>query len=344
MRTRFAPAHLDSSRISRRLLVGAGVAAACASGVAALSLAAREELVSPIPPAPVPPFVGNGDPPLLVDADWLADRLAAPGTEDRPLVVDLSPLRTFRAGHVPGAIHGWWQDTMDPYYDVYGVVLKNREEPFTHARVLADLGIGDTTHVVLYDADRNRYAARLAWYLRYLGHQPASVLDGGVAAWRGAGRQVEGSEGSAPSAPGATIDGQGGFIIGTRELAGRLGDPALAILDTRTEQEADDDLNGTLRIGQIPGSVRVPWTATLRDGAGRLRSPEELSALFTSVGVVPEREVAIVARFGVETGQPWLTLKLLGYQAVRVYDQAWAEWGRKVSDLPIEPLGLAVVA
>jgi thiosulfate/3-mercaptopyruvate sulfurtransferase len=231
---------------------------------------------------------------------------------------------------------------MDPYYDVYGVVLKDRDAPFTHAHVLADLGIGDRTDLVLYDADRNRYAARLVWYLRYLGHQRASVLDGGLAAWRGAGGEVEDGENGAPAAPPATIDGQAGFIIGTRELAERLGDPSLTILDTRTDDEAGDDLNGTLRSGQIPGSVRIPWTATLRDEAGRLRSPEELGALLAAAGITPEREIAIVARFGVETGQPWLALKLLGHQVVRVYDQAWAEWGRKISDLPIEPLGSAV--
>jgi thiosulfate/3-mercaptopyruvate sulfurtransferase len=338
MMTRLVPARLDSSRLSRRLLIGGAAAATCAAGVGALSLAAREEIVPPVSPAPVPLFDGNGDPPLLVDPGWLADRLAAPRPADRPLVIDLSPLRTHRAGHVPGAVHGWWQDTMDPYYDVYGVVLKSREAPFTHDEVLAALGIGDATDVVLYDSESNRYAARLVWYLRYLGHPRAAVLDGGLAAWRGTGGEVEGGERDTPAAPTATRDGQGGFIIGTRELAERLGDPALAILDTRTDAEADDDLNGTLRSGQIPGSIRVPWTATLRDEAGRLRSPEELNALLAAVGIVPEREVAVVARFGVETGQPWLVLKLLGYPAVRVYDQAWAEWGRKASDLPIEPL------
>jgi thiosulfate/3-mercaptopyruvate sulfurtransferase len=163
------------------------------------------------------------------------------------------------------------------------------------------------------------------------------VLDGGLAAWRGADGAIEEGERDIPDVAPPAIDGQGG-IIGTRELAERLGDPRLTILDSRSDDEAADDLNGTRRVGQIPGSIRVPWTATLRDDAGRLKSPEELAAQFLAAGVAPEREVAVVARFGVETGQPWWVLRLLGYPTVRVYDQGWAEWGAETSGLPIEAL------
>ncbi len=81
----------------------------------------------------------------------------------------------------------------------------------------------------------------------------------------------------------------------------------------------------------------MPWSATLRDNSGRLKSPDELAALFATAGVTPDREVVIYARFGVETAQTWLVLSLLGYPNVRVYDQGWAEWASK-PDLPIEPL------
>jgi thiosulfate/3-mercaptopyruvate sulfurtransferase len=292
-------------------------------------------VAEPVPAATVASFPGNVAPPLLIDAArFAADRAGSA----LPLVVDLSPLRVHRAGHVPGAVHGWWQDTMDPYYEVYGVVLKTREEPFTHPTVLGSLGIDGNRPVIFYDDDRNRYAARLVWYLRYLGLSVGAVLDGGLAAWRGAGGEVEEGKREPPDVSPPPIDGQGG-IIGTRELAERLGDPTLTILDARSAEEAADDLNGTLRLGRVPGAIRLPWTATLRDDAGRLKSPEELAALYANAAVLPDREIAIVARFGVETGQPWLVLTLLGYPRVRVYDQGWAEWGAETSDLPLEPLG-----
>jgi thiosulfate/3-mercaptopyruvate sulfurtransferase len=314
--------------------------AAMLAGTGAVGgLAGCGSIADAVPAATVALFPGNGDPPLLIDAAGL-DRLLSAAAP--PLVVDLSPPRTYRAGHVPGAVHGWWQDTMDPYYNVYGVVLKTREEPFTHPTVLAGFGIDGARTVVFYDNSQNRYAARLVWYLRYLGLSVGAVLDGGLAGWRGAGGRVETGERPTPEVEPPAIDGQGG-IIGTRELAERLGDPTLTILDSRGDDEAADDLNGTLRLGQIPGAIRLPWTASLRDDAGRMKSPEELTALFAATGVMPEREIAVVARFGVETGQPWLVLTLLGYPTVRVYDQGWAEWGAETSELPIEPLSSLAV-
>ena len=290
-----------------------------------------------VPAATVAPFPGNDATatPLLVDAAWLRTRMDERPASDLRLL-DLSPPRIYRRGHLPSAVHAWWQDTMDRYYPVYGVLLSDRQDAGARARWLADLGVGDETLVVAYDDARNRYAARLIWTLRYLGHKRATVLDGGLAAWRGAGGEVSRDAASAPRVEDATISPQPGYIIGTRELRERLADPALVLLDVRTDEEATDDLNGTVRRGRIPGAVSVPWTTTLRDGAGRLKPPAELVALFRAAGVTPDKEVVVYARFGVEASHAWLVLKLLGYPRVRVYDQGWAEWA-STPELPIDP-------
>lgn len=290
----------------------------------------------PVPLATVAPFPGNAaaDTPLLVDAAWLRRQQTVSPPIDLRLL-DLSPLRTYRRGHVPGAVHAWWQDTVDRFYPTYGVVLKERQDPGSRARLLADLGIGDETTVVAYDDDRNRYAAHLVWVLRYFGHDRAAVLDGGLAAWPAEANPERHPTGSTPAAP-ASVDLQPGYVIGTRELSRRLTDPSIVLVDARTGDEAADDLDGTIRRGRLPGAVSIPWTSTLRDDAGRLKPPAELSRLFRAAGVTPEREVVVYARFGVEASQPWLVLKLLGYPNVRVYDQGWAEWAAK-PELPIAP-------
>lgn len=293
---------------------------------------------SPVPAATVAPFPGNagGATPLLVDASWLRKIL---GEESSPdvRVVDLSPPRVYETGHIPGAIHAWWQDTIDRFYPVYGVVLSERQDPGARARLLTRLGIGEATLVVAYDDARGRYAARLFWVLRYFGHERAALLDGGLAAWRGAGGAADRDEAKAPAVAPPAVVPQPGFIVGTRELRDRLGDPGLVLLDARTPVEAADDLNGALRSGRIPGAVAVPWTATLRDEAGRLNPPDELAALFRAAGVAPDQEIVVSARFGVEASHTWLVLKLRGYPNVRLYDQGWAEWAAR-PELPIEAL------
>jgi thiosulfate/3-mercaptopyruvate sulfurtransferase len=323
-----------ASRAWRRRSPGRPAASLLLLSVGLVLAGCGSALPAAVAPAPVADFPGNGaaPTPLLVDTDWLRARLAA-GDDLR--LLDLSPPAVYRAGHIPGAAHAWWQDTIDRFYPVYGVVIAERQDPGARARLLAALGIADDTIVVTYDDTGNRYAARLVWGLRFFGHARAAVLDGGLAAWRGADNPISRAGSQPPRVVPAPVSLQPGFVIGTRELSDRLNDPSLVLLDVRTPEELADDLNGTIRTGRIPGAVPLPWTATLRDEAGRLKSPEELAALFRASGATPDKEIVVHARFGVEASHTWLVLKLLGYPNVRVYDQGWAEWAAK-PELPVQ--------
>lgn len=309
-----------------------------ALGVATLGLSGcRESTIEVVPAEPIAAFPGLGDPPLLVDVAWLRAR-QADAAAGRVVLLDFSDPPTYRAGHIPGAVHAWWQDWIDPYSDIYGVLLGTRNVPTARTDLLARLGIDGAATVVAYDADRNRYAARMVWILRYLGLPDAAVLDGGLGAWLGGDGDRSTDDGDAPVASAPALSVQTRWTIPFEELRDRYADPALAIVDVRTDDEADDDLNGLLHRGQIPGSLRLPWTGTVRDDAGRPQPPDVLAATFARLGVTPEREVIVVARFGVETGQTWLVLSLLGYTDVRVFDRGWAHWGRKDAGMPIAAL------
>lgn len=312
-------------RVDRRTLLRAGVGLGAAPLLTGCVVPGHGEEPGMVPAATVAPFAGNGgEVPLLVDTAWLAARLG-----DRALrLIDLSALATYRRGHLPGAHHAYWQDANDRFDDVYGVIADDQGDPGARERLLRGWGVDDESTIVAYDDDRGRRAARAIWLLRYLGHPRATMLDGGVAAWRGKGGDVEREERAVPRVAAATVDPQSGYVIGTRELIDRLDDPGLVILDARTAAEAADDVNGQVPVGQIPGSISVPWTATLRDDVGRLKRPGELADLYQRAGIEPrpETRVAVYARFGTEAGHSWLVLKLLGLESVRIYDRGWAGW------------------
>lgn len=288
------------------------------------------------PPAAVAAFPGNGDPPLLVSTDWLKAQRAALG--DRLVIVDLSTIRRYEQEHIPGAVHGWWQDTMDPYARAYGRLFAARSDPRGRAPIAQRLGIGPDSIVVVYDDQENQRAARFAWVLRYMGIDNVGVLDGGLAAWKGANEPVT-SAWTAPNTavPLITERTAAGMITSTETLQSLLGDSSTVILDTRTRDEAGDDLNGTIRTGRIPGAVWLPWNVTVRDAAGRLKSPAELARLFQTAGVTPDKRIVVYGRFGVETGQTWMALTLLGYRNVTIYDDGWATWAAN-QNLPVVPL------
>ncbi|MGI8475733.1 MAG: sulfurtransferase [Thermomicrobiales bacterium] len=287
-------------------------------------------------PADVGAYPGNGgDTPLLVDAAWLSRRIASDGAD--LAILDLSPLRTYRAGHVPGAIHAWWQDTMELNNVVYGVIL-SPHDPAVRENLLKDLGIGPQTMVVAYDNDRGRWAARMVWFLRFLGHERTGALDGGLAAWRGSGGSTDRDAHTGATRTAAAPNPTKGLYLNTEQLRTALAVPGSVLVDVRTPDEARDTVGETLPSGRIPGSVSVPWTSSLRDGSGRLESADELLRLFAAAGVTPGRSVILYARFGVETDQTWLVLKLLGFADVAIYDRGWAGW-TTTPDLPVEPLG-----
>lgn len=275
-------------------------------------------------PISVAAFPGNGGTtPLLIDAASLQARLTQP---DDLVVVDLSDPRRYRAEHVPGAVHGWWQDTMSPNAGVYGRRVQAAGGSLGYRQLFQSLGIDRESVVVAYDDDANRYAARFVWLLRLFGLEHAMVLDGGLAAWKGAGFAVSDESSTPATVARLSVDDRDAMVITTDELQDRLGDPSLVILDARSPAEASDDLNGTIRVGKIPGAVWLPWNETVVDASGRLRSPGALASRLQAAGVTPDKEIVVYGRFGVEAGQPWLVLSLLGYDRIRVYDEGWASW------------------
>lgn len=321
----------STTLISRRRLLAGGLALSFVAG----SLAAcGASAPTNVPPATAAAFPGNGTPPLLADANWLRQQSAA--KQQKLRILDLSDLATYRAGHVPGAVHAWWQDAMALNYPTYGVV-RFEQDPINDAHsVITGWGINDATHVIAYDNKRNRYAAAIVWWLRALGHSHATVLDGGLAAWRGAGGRATTKGTSAARATDLTLKPDKTWLIGTVDLKHALGRSSLVIVDTRTADELNDTINDTVKRGRIPGAVAIPWTSTLRDQAGRLKPPDQLRQLYLDAGVLPQKTVVVYGRFGIEAAQSWLVLSLLGYQHIRLYDQGWAQWGASAG-VPIAP-------
>ena len=108
-------------------------------------------------------------------------KVLPPGTKPRYL-----PKRgDYEAAHVPGAVFvDWTRDIVDPSDPVPMQVAA----PDAFAAKMSELGIGDDTLVVAYDDYDHIFAGRLAWALRYYGHDAVRVLDGGWARWMAEGR------------------------------------------------------------------------------------------------------------------------------------------------------------
>ena len=113
--------------------------------------------------------------------------------------------RAFAESHIPGA------QRASLATDLSGPIIEGvtGRRPFPASadfeRTVRSWGIGPSTQVVVYDADRGLMAASRVWLMmRWIGHDAVAVLDGGLPAWEGSGYPMT-AEATSPPAPEQTF-------------------------------------------------------------------------------------------------------------------------------------------
>jgi thiosulfate/3-mercaptopyruvate sulfurtransferase len=254
---------------------------------------------------------------------------AALVTDASPLVIDLRPAEAFAIGHIAGAVH----------LDLWGVSLIDTDDAPLRAfmwmigHLFSLRGVTPDRPVIVYEEDSGVRAARAFWFLEYLGHPDVKILDGGMRAWKAAGLPVTTDvTAPVPSAWHGTADPS--KLATWREVAERLANPDVAILDTRSDAEYYGETVRAKRGGAIPGAVHLEWTRNLTP-EGTFKPAADLKAMYEAAGVTPDREVVTYCQGGYRAAHAYAALRVLGYPRVRNYTGSWKEWGDR-DEVPIE--------
>jgi thiosulfate/3-mercaptopyruvate sulfurtransferase len=268
---------------------------------------------------------------LLVNADWLAQRVTAPGVVVLHVGGDED---AFRAGHIPGARFIPITRINAERDGVPGMLAPDAEL----AALFAEAGVSGDAHVIVYGDPLP--AARAFVALEYLGHPNVAMLNGGMSTWREAGHPLASTAEAAAGAPaGGTFGARAAdhVLVDAERVRAHLGDDRVVLLDARppaqfTGEEAGD---GVPRPGHIPGAVNFFWADMIVSAElPVLRDPNELRARFRGIGADDADFIIAYCRTGMQSSFAYFVARYLGYD-VRMYDGSFIEWSR-LDGFPVE--------
>jgi thiosulfate/3-mercaptopyruvate sulfurtransferase len=172
------------------------------------------------------------------------------------------------------------------------------------------------------------FAARVWWMLRWLGHAPVAVLDGGWSSWQAIGGAVQSGAVRAPpqaAYPMADTPSPLATTIDADALLARLGQ--LALIDARAPERFRGDVEPLdAQAGHIPGACNRFFKDNLT-AQGRFKPAAVLRAEFlTLLASQPAGDVVNQCGSGVTACHNLLAMAVAGLEGSLLYPGSWSEW------------------
>lgn len=267
----------------------------------------------------------------LVEVEELVLRLADPASDWKlfdcrhDLAQPAAGEAAYAAGHIPGALFAHLdRDLSSPMTGSNG----RHPMPDRDALVarLERWGVSNGSTVVVYDDHGAMFAGRLWWLMHWLGHHQVRVLNGGLAAWRGAGLELSTE---VPLTLPAQFQPAPGFeVLDVAYMAAHLADfPSVPLLDARAPDRFAGQ-NETLdrAAGHIPGAENRFFRHNLGPD-GRFKSAEALRQEFlTWLAGRDPNQIIHSCGSGVTACHNLLASTIAGLPPGRLYAGSWSEW------------------
>jgi len=278
--------------------------------------------------------ISYAHPEYLVETDWVAQNLTNPNIR---LVESNEDFLLYETGHLPGAVKVDWFTTL-PHPLRRDFLSKAEFE-----KLCSESGITNDTTVIFYGDKSNWFATYALWLFRYYCHDKVKIMNGGRTKWNLENRPLTKD---IPTYPKTNYRGQDpeSNVRAFREDVFKHIEMKLPLVDVRSPKEYSGELlhmpnypqEGATRGGHIPGAANIPWSQATNEADSTFKSAEELSNLYLSRNITPDKDIIAYCRIGERSSHTWFVLTyLLGFPNVRNYDGSWTEWGNLVN-APIE--------
>jgi thiosulfate/3-mercaptopyruvate sulfurtransferase len=250
----------------------------------------------------------------------------------------------YRKSHIPGAVYAHLDDdlsdkgvvepdgTHHPHPDAASGgrhPLPSREK---FAMWLSKIGFTNEMQAVVYDRNNSNYCGRLWWMLKWLGHDPVAVLDGGLQAWQAAGGEVTDRAETAHFQSNFRIGPELRRLATTKDVLAHLDRADQTLVDARAPQRFRGEVEPMDPVaGHIPGALNRPSTENIGPD-GRFKPAAQLRTEFEKV--LAGRDPATVVHHcgsGVSAVPNLVAMEVAGFGPTKLYAGSWSEWCRDPS-------------
>lgn len=239
---------------------------------------------------------------------------------------DVGPA-AYRAGHIPGARFAHLDKQLSgakigPDGQFKGRHPLPQRQDFIAA--MQSLGVNNDTQVVVYDAIDGRYAARLWWLLRWVGHAQVALLDGGLQAWQAYGGTIDTIT---PDVTSGNLQEHPSLVesVDAAIILNNLSTKKMTLVDARSadryrgENETIDPVGG-----HIPGAKNRFFLDNLGSD-GHFKSAATLRAEWSVLLENPHQAI-MQCGSGVTACHNLLALEIAGLSGAKLYPGSWSEW------------------
>ena len=267
----------------------------------------------------------------LISAEWLKQHIndpdlvvldctvvTMPDANDPRGLSNVSGRPDYELGHIPNA---GFADLKTDLCKRNGPVEFDLLSPEQFCAAMAELGVGDDSRVVLYDANYTGWAARVWWMLRWVGFDHAAILDGGLSAWTSTGNALS-LEPVTRAANTLTPKLRPELIAYHDEVLVGIDDASVVLIDTLPDPFYRGDMCIYPRPGHITSAVNIDGLSLL-DKQGHLLSQEVLAAMH---GFDDNARIITYCGGGIVASTDAFVLTRLGYHNVAVYMASLEEW------------------
>lgn len=198
------------------------------------------------------------------------------------------------------------------------------------AETLSNLGISESSHIVIYD-DKNgaNAAARAWWMLKSFGFENVQVLDGGIQSAEK--EEIDFSSGEETFEKSSVVKKEEWLlpIKILEDVENELSNHSSTVIDVRDayrykgESEPID-----LIAGHIPGAINIPFSENL-DENGNFLKPEVLKEKYATLLKDQPQHLIIHCGSGVTACHTILALDYAGFPIPDLYVGSWSEWSRR---------------